>query len=265
MNLASTIKMMAEKKDAPPFDVSKKDYEGASKELTDYAKKSGGIDKNDFLKIANQISALGKSKSPTIGARMMRNVAGLDTDVREKIFTVLKKYGLKEELECDMEALEEAKVQGKEVFDKTFANRTQADNFAQKNGGRVKQVGRVFYVFKEAPEDNEPASPDEGSMAMQQLEFIEYAAEEIGDHIKAGGKFPEWMQNKLATVNDNMQSLHSQIDHEEIEDDEPEEMDEGKSSSTGYELVSQRLLVCDETRIRSCKEEVWYHNRSKRD
>ena len=46
----------------------------------------------------------------------------------------------------------EAKVHGKEVFDKTFANRTQADNFAQKNGGRVKQLGRVFYVFKEAKE-----------------------------------------------------------------------------------------------------------------
>jgi hypothetical protein len=80
--------------------------------------------------------------------------------------------------------------------------------------------------LQEAPEDKEPASPDEGSMAMQQLEFIAYAAEEIEEHIKAGGKFPEWMQNKLATVNDNMQSLHAQIDHDMIDDEEPEEMDE---------------------------------------
>ena len=52
------------------------------------------------------------------------------------------------------EELEEAKVRGMEVFDKTFANRAQADNFAKKNGGRVKQVGRVFYVFKEEVEES---------------------------------------------------------------------------------------------------------------
>ena len=45
--------------------------------------------------------------------------------------------------------LDEMKVRGQEVFDKTFANRTQAENFAEKNGGTVRQVGRVFYVFKE--------------------------------------------------------------------------------------------------------------------
>jgi hypothetical protein len=42
MNLANTIRMMAEKKDEPPFDVSKADYAGAAKELTQYAKTKGG-------------------------------------------------------------------------------------------------------------------------------------------------------------------------------------------------------------------------------
>ena len=49
----------------------------------------------------------------------------------------------------DKEEMDEMKVRGKEVYDKTFANRTQADNYAKKHGGRVQQVGRVFYVFKE--------------------------------------------------------------------------------------------------------------------
>ena len=236
MNLANTIRLMAEKKGTPPWDGETPDYAGAAKKIRDYAKKSGGIDKSDMLSIANQLDALAKKSSPKLLARTMTNIGSLDTDVRDKIKQLMKESNCMEALELD-----EAMVRGKEVFDKTFANRKQADDFAQKNGGRVKQVGRVFYVFKEAVEDDEPASPDEGSMAMQQLEFIEYAAEEIGEHIKAGGKFPEWMQNKLATVNDQMQSLHAQIDHEEIEDDEPEEMDEAKrdpskSGGTGYDL-----------------------------
>ena len=53
--------------------------------------------------------------------------------------------------------LEATLVRGKEVHDKTFANRTQADNFAKKNGGRVRQVGRVFYVFKESVNEGRPS------------------------------------------------------------------------------------------------------------
>src|SRR6056300_937416 len=72
--------------------------------------------------------------------------------------------------------------------------------------------------IQEAPEDNEPASPDEGSMANQQLEFIAYAANEIKQHIANGGEFPEWMQNKLAKVNGEIQSLHANINHDNVED-----------------------------------------------
>ena len=225
MNLANVIRRMGqplvEKKDEPPFDVSKTDYAGAAKRVRDYAKKSSGIDKSGMLSIANQLDALAKKSSPRLLARTMANIGSLDTSVRDKIKQLMKESNCMEALELD-----EAMIHGKEVFDKTFANRTQADAFAKKNSGRVKQLGRVFYVFKEAPEDNEPASPDESSMATQQLDFIEYSAEQIGEHIEKGGDFPEWMQNKLATVNDNMQSLYSQIDH-----DDGEEMGEGKEPS----------------------------------
>ena len=72
---------------------------------------------------------------------------------------------------------------------------------------------------KEAYEDDEPASPDEASMALRQLGFIEYAAEEVMDHIKSGKEFPEWMQNKLSKLHGQMESLHSALgDHGDDED-----------------------------------------------
>ncbi|MEK9700133.1 MAG: hypothetical protein VW270_30410, partial [Candidatus Poseidoniales archaeon] len=182
-----------EKKDAPPFDVSKADYAGAAKELTQYAKKSGGVDKNDFLGFANRMSAIAGKKSPRVTSKFARDLQDLDTDVREVVIRIMRKNGIKVTMAGGGLKIEDFDIEQLEALE-----------------------------LEEAPEDDEPASPDEGSMATQQLEFIEYAAEQIGDHIDNGGNFPEWMQNKLSTVNDNMQSLYSQIDH----DDDEEEMDE---------------------------------------
>src|SRR6056300_930098 len=101
-------------------------------------------------------------------------------------------------------------------------------------GIRVKNI-------QEAPEDNEPASPDEGSMADQQLEFIAYAADEIMQHINNGGEFPEWMQNKLSKVNGEIQSLHANINHENVQDQKEEvELEEGafnKLNQAGKDLA----------------------------
>ena len=71
--------------------------------------------------------------------------------------------------------------------------------------------------IQEAPEDNMPASPDEGGMAKDQLEFMKYAADEIMQHIENGGEFPEWMQNKLSGTFEKMKSLHANIDHSNVE------------------------------------------------
>ena len=71
-----------------------------------------------------------------------------------------------------------------------------------------------FNYITEAPEDNEPASPDEASMAMKQAEFIEYVGREIGEHIKSGKEFPEWMQNKLSGLHEKAKDMHSTLgDH----------------------------------------------------
>lgn len=266
MNLVNTIRMLNEKRNDPPFDVSKADYAGAAKELTQYAKTKGGMDKNDFLAFANRMSAIANKKAPRVTAKFARELMDLDTSPREKIVSVMRNNGIKvsvqgggfkiedytiEELE-ELDELEEAMVRGKEVFDKTFANRTQADNFAKKNGGRVKQVGRVFYVFKEdvneAKEDEEPASPDESSMASKQAEFIQYVGREVAEHVKGGKEFPEWMQNKLSGLHEKAKDMHATLgDHgkkkdvkESVDEMFEEVMDEArdpsKSGGSGYDL-----------------------------
>jgi hypothetical protein len=75
-------------------------------------------------------------------------------------------------------------------------------------------------VVKEAKEDDMPASPDEASMAMKQLEFIEYAAEEMMDHIKSGKPFPEWFQNKLSKAHGEIEGLHSAMGEHGGDNDE---------------------------------------------
>lgn len=65
--------------------------------------------------------------------------------------------------------------------------------------------------LREAPEDKEPASPDEASMAMKQAEFIQYVGREIGEHIKARKEFPEWMQNKLSALHQKATDMHSTL------------------------------------------------------
>ena len=83
-------------------------------------------------------------------------------------------------------------------------------------------IKATLQVLGEAPEDKEPASPDELSMALKQLSFIEYAAKELEEYLKNRGEFPEWMQNKLANVHDDIRGLHSYMgDHGE--DDMKEE------------------------------------------
>ena len=80
------------------------------------------------------------------------------------------------------------------------------------------QVKAVLKRVNESPEDMEPASPDEGGMATDQLEFMKYAAEQMMQHIQSGGEFPEWMQNKLSGTFEKMKSLYANIEHGEMKE-----------------------------------------------
>jgi hypothetical protein len=86
-------------------------------------------------------------------------------------------------------------------------------------------------IMRANPEDNAPASPDEMGMALQQLKFIKYATDEIAAHIAGGGRYPEWMQNKLTKANYIMKGLHANID-QEYSDDMGEAVNMNKVRST---------------------------------
>ena len=66
-------------------------------------------------------------------------------------------------------------------------------------------------------EQDEPASPDESSMAIQQLEFMMHAVERTKMHIQSGGEFPEWMQNKLSGAHEKLKGLYANIGHDKVE------------------------------------------------
>ena len=87
-------------------------------------------------------------------------------------------------------------------------------------------------------EANDPASKDEGSMAAKQLEFIEYAADELKAHIKKGGDFPEWFQNKLSKAHRDMESLHSAMG--EHGNDDKEETNESNVYFGTYNKYGDR-------------------------
>jgi hypothetical protein len=70
---------------------------------------------------------------------------------------------------------------------------------------------RVEEAKSPNPEDNQPASPDEKSMAMKQAEFVGYVAKEIQDHLKKNKEFPEWMQNKLSAFHQKSKDMHSTL------------------------------------------------------
>jgi hypothetical protein len=150
MRISDTYKMMYEKKDSPPWNTGKQDYAGAAKELRNYAMKDGGIDKKDMLAVASQLASQAKSPSASVGARMMRNIQGLDTDVREKIHSILKKHGLKESLESDLKLVEEMEeIELEEVMNEELEEAVNMDKVQNTYKGIMKG-GR-----QGPPDDNE--------------------------------------------------------------------------------------------------------------
>ena len=105
-------------------------------------------------------------------------------------------------------------------------------------------------IVNEAPEDKEPASPDEAQMAMKQLEFISYAAKELKDHIKSSKEFPEWMQNKLSKLHGQMEGLHSSMgEHGEDEDEEEMKEQAPVAPVPGDKWKNQAVMVNGRQRV----------------
>ena len=75
------------------------DFRKAFMDIQSYAKKSGGIDKTDFEKVAYYVKAIGDNQNtPNVANKafmaMKNHIAGLDTDVRDGIHVLLKKHGM---------------------------------------------------------------------------------------------------------------------------------------------------------------------------
>ena len=74
------------------------DYFKVAKAFDDYAKKSGGIDKKDFMKVGQFVRQLGKesdvNKQDKTFMAMQKFIRGMDTDPRDGVHQIFQKHGM---------------------------------------------------------------------------------------------------------------------------------------------------------------------------
>ena len=129
------------------------------------------------------------------------------------------------------EEVDEAKVRGADAYDKTFANRKQADKFAREMGGRVKQVGRVFYVFKE--------SVDEASILRTKTTRKQSAASKEKDRKKAVKTFQDIRKGKYPGVKFAEETLDEKFSF--IVRDKDGKIAGGSSSEREAKMMASRI------------------------
>ena len=264
------------------------DFFKVAKAFDDYAKKHGGMDKKDFIKVGQFVRQFGKesdvNKNDRTFLQMKHYIDQLDTDVRDGMIDLFRKHGMVKNNRLMRESvdLEENKIFFVKVGDgrDSMTVKTKAANKSdalkklrsqypkdkisldrnQKQGEPAgtfesvdldedirtpppkkapKKEGEIAYTvnninsnypkLKWRAEKNTASSKaykplvwsavvesvdldedyDEVSMAVRQLHFIQYAAEEISDYLEMSNDMEEWYQNKLANVHSMMQTLHS--------------------------------------------------------
>lgn len=74
------------------------DFMKTAKALEDYAKKSGGIDKESFQKVAAYVREIGRNSSTMVQNKaftaMKKFIGGMDTDPRDGVLQILQKHGM---------------------------------------------------------------------------------------------------------------------------------------------------------------------------
>jgi hypothetical protein len=82
-----------------------------SKSLEDYAKKSGGVDKEDFQKVAAYVREIGKNSSTMVQNKaftaMKKFIGDMDSDPRDGVLQILKKGGMFKNGRLMQESVEE--------------------------------------------------------------------------------------------------------------------------------------------------------------
>lgn len=103
--------------------VNTKAFASAEKELKSYAGKHGGIDKKDFMDVAKmlgQISRVNILQAGQVLGQLNRKLQGMDTDPRDKVYSVLKKQGLMESVESLKEKMTEKQMNKREKIVKSM-------------------------------------------------------------------------------------------------------------------------------------------------
>ena len=79
-------------------------FQSAEAELIKYAKKSGGMDKGDFMAVAKMLGQIGRLnilQGGQILGKLNRKLSQMDTDPRDKVYSILKSKGLMESIKED--------------------------------------------------------------------------------------------------------------------------------------------------------------------
>ena len=136
----------------------------AADELNSYAKKSGGIDKADFMKTAKMLST-GKA-----GMALIKFVDGQDTEVYEKILTVMAKHMGKQTIEKmfkvkvreEVEQIDELTAAEKKLVNQMYDKKGNLTPLGKKVMNHGKKPGDRGYVesVDEALERDGPKKPD---------------------------------------------------------------------------------------------------------
>lgn len=87
-----------------------------------------------------------------------------------------------------------------------------------------------------------PANSYEAEMVNNQVAFIKYAVDEIDEHVKSGGIFPEWFQNKLSGVHETIKMLHAYMEGERQQQERQLKLKSIMSSEDSYlETLQDKL------------------------
>ena len=90
------------------------DYFKVAKAFDDYAKKSGGIDKKEFMKVGQFVRQLGKesdvNKQDRTFMAMKKFIGAMDTDPRDGVIQIFQKHGMYKDGRIMRESVEEARA-----------------------------------------------------------------------------------------------------------------------------------------------------------
>jgi len=132
----------------------------AAKELEAYARKNGGIDKNDFMKAVMMMKKNQKRQ-------LDKFVDELDTEPREKILSVMQKH-MKESLDSRFEAFLDEKLKASDDMG-TWVKDFYKSDAPQFKGKSKDERRKMAVAAKLSAERNEETEIDELSMSLKDL------------------------------------------------------------------------------------------------